>query len=151
MEQVKSKRQLTVGGYIYAVGIFCTISAMVVYMINANNSYYHDFGMKIPLLTVAAIVLEVVFLFAAVKFGEKTWMDIMFPVISVVLIAAAVIFISRRVESAAIILGSDLERDNALAMSAIIQAIVGIAFYVVSMLLVNVSGGFDIVKQKKES
>ena len=77
-------------------------------------------------------------------------MDIFYPVAAVLMAIAAVWFIGARVESAAIILGSELEAGNQIARNSLFLAFVGIGCYIAGMLLAGVAGFFNLQKQKTE-
>ena len=61
---------------------------------------------------------------------------------------AAVTFVSYRVESAGIILGSDLEAGNAKAMGSLMQAFAGIGCFLAASVFTGVSAFFRPVKEQ---
>jgi hypothetical protein len=127
------KKQST-GFFFSIVTIIVALIALLVYVKNGFNPYYNDFNSKIVILTIVAIVAEIIFIVLVETIGEKRWLDIMYLIPPILLGISAVAFISIRVESAGIILGSELEKGNALASNALLQAFIGIGLYLVAMI-----------------
>ena len=125
-------------------------AGMILYGLNSSGSYYHDFKMPVILLGILGIGIILVFIVLSRRRGEKNWMDIFYPAAGIVLMLGAIIFVSYRVESAGIILGSDLEAGNAKAMNSLIQAFVGIGCFIVASILSGVAAFFSPVKEQKE-
>ena len=69
---------------------------------------------------------------------------------AVLLAWTAVTFLGNRVESAAIILGSELEAGNALAKKSIFMAFAGVGCFVLGMIFTGVAGFFEQSVQKPE-
>lgn len=132
------------------LSVLAALAGTVIYYINATGTYYGDFGVKIVAVSVSGIVVLIALKVLAAKNGEKQWMDIFYPVAAVLMAIAAVWFIGARVESAAIILGSELEAGNQIARNSLFLAFVGIGCYIAGMLLAGVAGFFNLQKQKTE-
>lgn len=146
---MNNKKRIGAGAVLLCAAVICTIIACVLYIVNSNGSYYHDFSTKIVYLTIVCVALELVILIAGRIRGEKIITDACYVVTSVLLVATAMQYIAVRVESAGTILGSTLEADNAAAMPALMQAFVGIGLFILAMILVSVSGGFNLFRDEK--
>lgn len=145
---MKASFKSGVGTIFLIITIVLAAAGMILYGINAKGSYYHDFKMTVILLGILGIGIIVVFMIMTHMKGEKNWMDIFYPAAGIVLMLAAIIFVSYRVESAGIILGSDLEAGNANAMNSLIQSFVGIGCFIAASILSGVSAFFRPVKEK---
>jgi chromate transport protein ChrA len=128
-----SLKKLSAGFYFSLATIVIALIALFVYVRNGNGAYYNDFSAKIVILTVAAIVAEIVLIISARLIGERRWLDVVYLIAPILLGLSAVAFISIRVESAGIILGSDLEKGNVAASNALSQAFIGTGLYLVAM------------------
>jgi membrane-associated HD superfamily phosphohydrolase len=134
------------GFYISIATIILALIAMSIYVANGNTTYYNDFNSRVVILTVIAIAVEIVLMAVSRIVGEKQWLDIAYIVVPVLLAITAMFFISYRVESAGIILGSDLEKGNITANNALNQAFMGIGFYFLAMISAIVRSFFSQIK-----
>ena len=140
-------KKFTVGNVFTALSVIVAIAGLIIYSVNANGSYYHDFSVRVPLVAAIGIVVEVVGLVLIKKFDERYVFDVFFVGSGIVLMVAAMFFIAARVESAGIILGSSLEAGNDVAYSSLYQAFAGIGCFIVAMLLEGIAG---LMKQNKQ-
>lgn len=127
------KRQVA-ANVTFVLALVLAIVGIVIYWINTHGGYYSDFTASIVVIAVAGIVV-----LAAIKaLGDKKWVDVLYPAAGVLLTIAAVRFLADRVESAAIILASDLEAGNALAKPSIYTAFAGVICLVLAMVMTGV-------------
>jgi hypothetical protein len=140
-------KKQSAGFYFSAATIILALTAMFIYVANANNAFYSDFKSLIVVLTVAAIAAEIAFMVITRVIGEKRWLNIVYLAVPVLLGITAMVFVSFRAESAGIILGSDLDKGNALATGALTQAFVGIAFYFLTMIISLIGSFFNQLKE----
>lgn len=112
------------------------------YIINASGSYYHDFQTTVVILGSLGMALMLVLLLLTHLKGERVWMDGFYPAAAMIFAAAAIVFVSHRVESAGIILGSDLEAGNAAAMAALMQSFLGSGCLLGAALMTGISSFF---------
>lgn len=127
------KRQVA-ANVTFVLALVLAIAGIVIYWINTHGGYYSDFTASIVVIAVAGIVV-----LAAIKaLGDKKWVDVLYPAAGVLLTIAAVRFLADRVESAAIILASDLEAGNALAKPSIYTAFAGVICLVLAMVMTGV-------------
>lgn len=145
---MKASFKSGVGTIFLAITIVLTVAGMILYGINAKGSYYHDFKMTVILLGTLGIGIIVAFIVLTHIKGEKNWMDIFYPAAGIVLMLAAIVFVSYRVESAGIILGSDLEAGNANAMNSLIQSFVGVGCFIAASIFSGISAFFRPVKEQ---
>ena len=101
-----------------------------------------DLNYRVVLASGTAIVLIVIQQVLYHKLGDQLWLGVLYPAVSVLLAVAAVIFIGARVESAAMILASELEAGNAAASSALLQSFIGIGCFIAGILAVGIAGCF---------
>ena len=139
-------KKFTLGNIFTCLSVLAAVVGLILYAVNASGSYYHDFGVKVPLVIVAGIIVEIAGLLLIKKFDEKYVFDIFFIAAGALIMLAVVFFAAARVESAGIILGSSLEAGNDLAYSSLYQAFAGIGCLVAAMLLEGVAG---FMKQNK--
>lgn len=125
----------SIGFYVSIVAAVVAVAAAVVYYLNGNNAYYHDFNTQIMLLSAVAVAIEIVHLVLTILMGEKRWLDILHIVPPVLLGYTMVGFLSARVASAGLILGSSLEAGNVTAHNALYQAFLGIGLYLAAIIL----------------
>ena len=132
-----------IAGKIFVLATLILAAAgLVIYCLNASGSYYSDFNYRVVLASGAAIVLIVIQQVLYRKLGDQLWLDALYPAVSVLLAVAAVIFIGARVESAAMILASELEAGNANASSALLQSFIGIGCFIAGILVCGIAGCF---------
>lgn len=131
------KRQIA-ANVVFVLALVAAVAGIVIYWINTHGGYYSDFTASIVAIAVAGIV--VLLAIKALDNGGKRWVDILYPAAGVLLTIAAVRFLADRVESAAIILASDLEAGNALARPSIYTAFAGVICLVLAMILTGVYG-----------
>lgn len=134
------KKSITLGNVFSVLSILTSVVGIVIYVVNATGSYYHDFSMTVPIIATIAIALEIACMVLTKKKDELFWIDLFYPLAGIVVMIAAVVFIAARVESAGIILGSALEAGNAVAFNSLYQAFAGIGCFVVAMLFDGTSG-----------
>lgn len=128
------------------LAVCLTVAGLVIYVMNANGSYYGDFSMQIPMLSAACLAVEAAIIGLYVTRKDSVVIDLLFPVVCVLLACVVVSYVGVRVESAGMILGSDLESGNAEAMPALMQAFTSIGCYLVAMVVAGVSGAFAPAK-----
>jgi membrane-associated HD superfamily phosphohydrolase len=134
------------GFYTSVATMILAMIAMFIYIANGNTAYYNDFNSRVVILTVIAIAVEIALIVVARTVGEKQWLDIAYVIVPVLLGICAMTFISYRIESAGIILGSDLENGNTAAINALNQAFMGIALYILAMISKLVGSFFGQIK-----
>ncbi|MBW6471772.1 MAG: hypothetical protein K0B14_01505 [Anaerolineaceae bacterium] len=127
------KNQST-GFYLSIASIIIALIALLIYTLNGKSTYYNDYNSTILNYTLIAVGVEIVFLVLVLTIGEKRWLDIFYVVPPILFGIAAVTFISFRVQSAGIILGSELEKGNVAASNALMQAFIGIGLYFLAMI-----------------
>lgn len=143
------KKQGLLGTVFLALAVILALAGIVIYWINTHGGYYSDFAPEIVVCGAAGIAVLIVLKVLAVKIGEKQWMDFLYILAAVLLSWTAVSFLGDRVESAAIILGSNLEAGNTLAKQSLFTAFAGVGCFVLGMILTGVSGFFTQQKEKQ--
>lgn len=149
MRSIKSK--LCPGFCISVLAVVVTAAAAAVYAVNGNHAYYHDYNGRIMLLTVAAIVLEILLPALVWLLGEKRWFDVLYLLPPALLGYTMVRFIAARVASAGLILGSDLEKGNVVAQSALSQAFWGIGLYLLAIVCCLVRSFMSQTRENADS
>ncbi|GFP77545.1 hypothetical protein [Clostridium fungisolvens] len=139
------KRQKA-GFYISIMTIILALIGMFIYISNGHTAYYNDFNSRVIILTAIAVAVEIILIVMVQSIGEKQWLDISYLIVSVLLGITTMVFVSYRVESAAIIMGSSLEKGNIAAINALKQALIGVGFYFLAMISSLVGSFFS---QKK--
>ena len=140
-------KRIGAGTVLLIFSILCTVAGLIIYGINATGDYYGDFNTNVIMAGAAGMLVVLLLLIAGRS--QKMWTDFFYPLAGIIFTVAAVLFLSTRVESAAIILGSDLEAGNPLARLSLFQAFAGIGCFMAAMLLTGISGFFDQVKEAK--
>lgn len=146
---MKSMKKITGGTVFSSLAFLLSIAGVIVYCVNASGSYYNDLRATVIFLGIISAVLIAGFQVMVRMMGEKKWMDLYYLVAAIVLAITVILYASVRVESAAVILGSDLEAGNMLAYSSLMLAFVGIGCFVLAMFFVGISGFFAQVKETK--
>ncbi len=139
-------KKQSVGFFFSITTIIIALLALLIYIKNGNNAYYNDFDFKVVILTVIAIAVEIALIISVRTIGERRWLDIIYLIVPILLGISAIIFISFRVESAGIILGSELEKGNAAASKALSQAFIGIGLYFLAMITSLIKSFFRQLK-----
>ena len=140
-------KKQSIGNIMLLLALVFAAAGTVIYCINTHGGYYHDFTPMIVVLAVVSMVVLIVLKVLSAKLGDRQWLDLFYVLGAVLYSLTAVKFIASRVESAGIILGSDLEAGNALASQSLYMAFVGIGCFVIGMILIGVAGFFDLVKK----
>ena len=138
------------GNIMFALAILFAVAGIVLYWMNTHGGYYSDFTIQIVILAVLAIVVMAAIKVLSARIGEKKWIDLLYVLAAVLLAWTAVTFLGNRVESAAIILGSELEAGNALAKKFIFMAFASVGCFVLGMIFTGVAGFFEQSVQKPE-
>ena len=125
------------------LAVICGVAGMILYYINATAKYYDDFQITVIMWEIAGILVVIVNAFCERKWEYMKWTSLLYPLAGVLFAVTAVMFIGERVESAAIILGSNLESGNTLAKILLYQAFAGIGCFLAGMLLVGVAAFFN--------
>lgn len=125
------------------LAVICGAAGIILYYINATGKYYDDFQTTVVMWGLAGILAVAVNAFCERKWGDMQWTSLLYPLAGVVFAVAAITFIGGRVESAAIILGSNLESGNALAKTSLYQAFSGIGCFLAGMLFVGIAAFFN--------
>lgn len=133
------------GFFLTALAAVAAIVALAAYLVNTGTAYFGNLGVNpaVAGCVGAAIVLELVLLVAGSK-GQKNWMDILPVASSVLLIVAAVNFVSVRVNGIAAIITFE---NNAQNMADLTSALVGIIACVIAAVISILSSFFDVVKE----
>lgn len=139
--------RIALGAVLLDAGLVFAVIALVIYIVNATGSYYGDFAFTVPVLSVAGMAAMVLIKVLTVQLGNHWYIDVLYPVAAVLMVASAMVLIKARAESAAVILASRLESGNQTAMMSLMTAFVAIGCFIVAMLLVGISGCFQ---QRKE-
>jgi len=135
-------------GFFFSIAtIIIALIALFIYIQNGNNAYYNDYNPEIVILTIIAIAVEIIFIVLVQTIGEKRWLDFVYLISPILLGISAIAFISLRVKSAGIILGSDLEKGNVAASNALTQAFIGIGLYLIAMIISSIKSFFSQLKQ----
>ncbi len=129
-----------------AIASLFAIAGCVIYWINTHGAYYKDFNPTIILLAVLGIFAIIVLNIWSIAREEQIWMDLFYILAAVLFAYAGVSLLGDRVESAAIILGSDLEAGNKIALQSLYMSFVGVGCFIFGMIMTGVAGFFD--KQK---
>jgi len=140
-------RKQSTGFFFSIATIVIALAALLVYIQNGNNAYYNDYNPEIVILTIIAIAVEIIFIVLVQTIGEKRWLDIAYLISPILLVISAIAFISIRVKSAGIILGSELEKGNVEANQALTQAFIGIGLYLFAMIISATKSFFSQQKQ----
>lgn len=135
-------KKLATGNLVFALAAICTLAATVIYYVNASGSYYHDFNTTTLAIGILCLAAEIIGLILIRRTGEQQWTDLVYPVCTCLLGYEAIRYLGARVESAGIILGSELEDGNAAASAALNLSFTGIGLFVAAMLLVGIAGFF---------
>lgn len=136
------KKQI-VGTIFLLLAVLLSVAGMVIYWVNAHGEYYNDFTPSVMLYAAFGVVALLAWKVLSVTLGEKRWMDVLYLLAAILLAWAAVDFLGDRVESAAIILGSQLEAGNALAQQSLFTSFAGIGCFILGMILTGVSSFFQ--------
>lgn len=136
-------KKQSVGTIFLLLAVLVSVIGIVIYWINAHGAYYNDFTPGVLMYAGFGVAVLLVLKLLAAKQGEKTWMDVLYLLAAILLAWAAVDFLGDRVESAAIILGSQLEAGNALALQSLLASFAGTGCFVLGMILTGVAGFFD--------
>lgn len=135
------------GFYLYALAVLSAIIAFIIYLANANGTYYSDPQPAVIICTIFAILLMIAVPVAAQFMGNKRYLDIL-PLLAVILLAVCVMAsFGSRIESMGWILWSDLESGNENAVGALSQFFVSWSFYIASLVLCIAAGFFCTVKE----
>lgn len=137
-----------IGVVFTGIALLLAAAGTILYSINASGSYYHDLHFTVILLGIGSIFLLAVFTGIVQIKGEQLWTDIFYPAAGILLALAAIIFVSYRVESAGIILGSDLEAGNKEAMNSLIQSFIGSGCFLAASVMTGISSFFRQVKEQ---
>ncbi len=124
-----------------AVVVFALVS-LIIYCINGSAKYfaaYTGINTSVVILTIFAIALVIGSL-VLLQFSRNSkllqiLMDVCIFAAAVLLAAAVFVFLYDRVEPMAIVFSSELESDNAAAWSAMTGSVVGVAFYLITVIL----------------
>lgn len=133
-----------IGSYIYILAAILAVVSMIVYILNANATYYSDLnGLVVVLAVLAAAAAVGAPACSSLLSGTagKLVSDALRVAVSALAIVAGMIFLSARVESFGYIFASNLELGNQAAVDAGTQAIYGIILFVVTWL-VSLSAAF---------
>lgn len=133
------------GFFLTALAAAAAVVALAAYLMNTGTAYFGNLGVSPAVAGCAgvAIALELVLLIAGSK-GQKPWMDILPVASSVLLMVAAVNFVSVRVNGIAAIITFE---NNAQNMADLTSAIVGIAACLIAALVSIISSFFDVAKE----
>lgn len=127
-------KKLRAGFFISMAAVVLAVIALFIYIANGNNAYYNDLNSVVVTITIITIIVEIILIIVTSIVGEKHFLDIFYVVVPALLGIAVLLFISSRVQSAGIILGSDLEKGNLIASKALNQAFKGVIFYFLAMI-----------------
>lgn len=144
------KKQI-VGTIFLLLAVLLSVAGIVIYWVNAHGEYYNDFTPSVMLYAGFGVVALLAWKVLSVTLGEKRWMDVLYLVAAILLAWAAVDFLGDRVESAAIILGSQLEAGNALAQQSLFTSFAGIGCFILGMILTGVSSFFQTTEADAQS
>lgn len=136
------------GTIFFALAVVFAVAGTVIYCINSTGSYYDDFTGRIVLVAVVGIALLIGLKIMSYKNVSLLWTDVLYVASAVIIAVAAVMFLSARVESAAVVLGSQLAAGDALAKQSVYTAFAGIGCYMAGMVFIGISGFFN--QEKKE-
>lgn len=136
------KKQI-VGTTLLLLAVLLSVAGIVIYWVNAHGEYYNDFTPSVMLFAGLGAAALLVWKILSATLGEKRWMDVLYPLAAILLAWAAIDFLGDRVESAAIILGSQLEAGNALAQQSLFTSFAGVACFILGMILTGVSSFFQ--------
>lgn len=135
---MSSNSTKTVGKVFYLVAAVLSAVSLVLYVMNANQSYYVDLSMGIAAPIAGALVCEAV---VAVLAGRpkpaalKIVCDLLCVAASALLFYVLASFAAVRVQSLANVFGSNLELGNVAAQEAASQAIIVLVLLAVSWLV----------------
>jgi hypothetical protein len=141
-------RKQSIGSFLSIITIILSLIGMAIYISNGNSNYYHDFNSRVVILSVVAMAIEVVLMVMVRAVGEKQWLDVIYIAVPVLLAVAMITFLSSRIESAGIILGSSLEQGNMEAIRALTQAFIGIGVYLLAIIACMTGSFFSQLRNK---
>lgn len=139
-----------IGSYVYILAAVLAVVSMIVYILNANATYYSDLNgliVILALLTAVAAVAAPVCLSLLPGTAGKLVSDGLRVAVSALAIVAGMIFLSARVESFGYIFASNLELGNQAAFDAGTQAIYGIILFVVTWLVSLIAAFLPVGKK----
>lgn len=139
-----------IGSYIYILAAILAVVSMIMYILNANTTYYSDLNglvVVLALLTAAAAVGAQICSSLLSGTVSKLVSDALRVAAPALAIVAGMIFLSARVESFGIIFASNLELGNQAAFDAGTQAIYGIILFVVTWLVSLIAAFFPVGKK----
>lgn len=136
----------SIGFYIGVVAALLMLIGTIMLANNCNMPYYKDYNAIVPLLGSLAVIVAVAILVLK-QFVKIPHLEALWIVVILLIGMALMIMISMRVESAAIILGSELEAGNELAQSAMSNFIAGAIITIVSIVAAIVASFFDVTKE----
>lgn len=133
------------GFFLTALSLLAAVAGLAAYLVNCGTNYFINLGISpaVAGCVGAAIAVQLVYIIAAWK-GQKTWMDLLPVVSSVLLIVATVMLVSVRVNGIASIMTFE---KNAQTMSDLTSAIVGIAACLIAAVISIISSFFDVTKE----
>ena len=138
------------GTVFLVISILFAVAGSIIYWVNTHGGYYKDFKLEIIVYAVLGIIVLVILKILTTIKGEKQGVDILYILAAVLLAWAGIKFLGNRVESAAIILGSELEAGNRLAKQSLFQAFAGAGCFFLGMLMTGVTGFFEQQRAKIE-
>ncbi len=149
MDKIKEffKRQ-SIGFYVGAGAMIMLLVATIMLSANSKMEYYNDFSAGPLVLGLVALIVGIAILvvnqFVKIPHFNALW------IVCVVLAAVAfMLVLANRVESMAIILGSDLEKDNALAQAAMSNFIATMVINIIAIVAIVVASFFKVTKTDK--
>ncbi|MBR1813827.1 MAG: hypothetical protein IJ773_08405 [Lachnospiraceae bacterium] len=139
------KRKSSAGLFFTVLSLILAVAGAVLYYLNTTTAYFASQGLNTTILIVAcaAVVVQLIYLIVGMK-GTPAVNDL-FPIIATaLLIAAAVLFASARVNGIAALITFEGNETTTMALYTAIGGIIAL----VAAALVNILGSFfDVSKE----
>lgn len=138
MKELLSK--FNYSSFLMLAGAVFSIVGGVLYAINSNHEYLHNFSVLVLLLIIAAAVLLIATPVLAAKLGSSEWLTLALAAIVILLTCAVMMTIVNCALSLSVVLFSNIEADNVSANAAIRQFIVTDIVLLIPIILTIIVG-----------
>ncbi len=141
--------RLNVSFYLSVATIVLSIVALCIYVVNSNLPYFSNLNTSVIVLTISAILSVIATLVVSQIFGDKWFLGILELLSCVLLTIAATTAIVDRSTAMGFVWFSNLDADNAEAVSALNQALGFMIIYVCGIVLLIVASFFKYIRIPK--
>ncbi len=142
------KKKITASGIIYLVSIVLALAGFIVYLVNSTNGYLAGTKLNGWIISLSVIAIVLGFLLFIFRNSMEGYESIVMIVIGVLLAVSVCLFIDERKSLAADVYFIPVNYPAAEA-DALNVGIVGVAFYIVSIITLVVSSMMGIEGKEK--